>query len=655
MGPIPEFGTLEAQDYTALGFRCGLEVHQQLLTAKKLFCRCPAGIYQHDHDAEILRHMRPTLSELGEYDGTALMEFKTRKEIIYRLNYQSVCTYEMDDAPPFEINAEAIDIALKIAMLLRLNLVDELHIARKQYLDGSIPTGFQRTTILGIDGWIPFAGRRIGIRQLGLEEDSCREVSDIGHERIYITDRLGMPIIETVTDADMRTATEAAQVGQLIRLLARSTGNIRRGIGRSRQDVNVSITGGTRVEIKGVPRLPMIPRLTHYEAFRQKSLLEIRDQLRARGLDPENWAARRADVTATLQGVQFKPIAKSMHKGGRVTAIALPGFAGLLSRSTQPHTPFLQEFSDRVRVIACLQGQPNLISSDLPAQTLASKHWTKLQRVLNATALDAIVVVWGAAEDVRTATNEIEIRATEAMHGVPSETRQVFANGTNGFERILPGPNRMYPDTDLPPEAIVATRIKRLSAELSERPWDRLLRYEKLGLPTEMAEALIRDGEGDLFDRIIQRVPNVQLTVLAYLLTCRLKNARRRGYNTSTVTEDFLTELFSLATERNWPREVTRRVLEQTLRTGRSLDRDEMLSAAPVPTDEAALLEQAREIVSRTDFKLQQKNRAPAKRRRDYYMGRVMREIAGTAGGRTIQNCVDRVIAERTQDNKVAS
>ncbi len=70
------------ETYDRIGFMSGLEVHQQLLTQKKLFCHCPAGFYNDhdDYDAEIIRHMRPTLSELGEYDGTALMEFKTRKE-----------------------------------------------------------------------------------------------------------------------------------------------------------------------------------------------------------------------------------------------------------------------------------------------------------------------------------------------------------------------------------------------------------------------------------------------------------------------------------------------------------------------------------------------------------------------------------------------
>src|SRR5512145_169550 len=168
------FNEMTDEDYKTVGFKSGLEIHQQLLTDKKLFCRCPAGRYSDKYDAEILRHMRPTLSELGEYDGTALMEFKTRKEIIYRINRETVCTYEMDDTPPFMIDEPALDHALGVAMLYGLNLVDELHIARKQYLDGSIPTGFQRTTIVGVNGSIPYKDRRVQIIQLGLEEDACR-------------------------------------------------------------------------------------------------------------------------------------------------------------------------------------------------------------------------------------------------------------------------------------------------------------------------------------------------------------------------------------------------------------------------------------------------------------------------------------------------
>jgi len=170
-------------DYKRIGFKSGLEVHQQLLTREKLFCHCPSGIYQEndDYNAEIIRHMRPTLSELGEYDGTALMEFKTKKEIIYRLKNETACTYEVDDTPPFPINKEALEIAIEISLISKLNIVGEVHITRKQYLDGSIPTGFQRTAIIGVEGEIPLKNKKVRLIQLSLEEDSCREISDIRH------------------------------------------------------------------------------------------------------------------------------------------------------------------------------------------------------------------------------------------------------------------------------------------------------------------------------------------------------------------------------------------------------------------------------------------------------------------------------------------
>ena len=194
--------------FRKLGFKCGLEIHQQLATEKKLFCRCRATMHRDKPSAMILRHMRPTLSELGEYDGTALMEFKTKKNVNYQLYDDTVCTYEMDDTPPFPLNQQALDIALEIGLLLNCSIVNEIHISRKQYLDGSIPTGFQRTGIIGVEGWIPYKNRKIGIIQLGLEEDACREISDLGHTIVFKTDRLSIPLVEVVTYPDMQTPNE---------------------------------------------------------------------------------------------------------------------------------------------------------------------------------------------------------------------------------------------------------------------------------------------------------------------------------------------------------------------------------------------------------------------------------------------------------------
>ena len=280
IGYIPRKKT-KSEIYKKLGFKCGLEVHQQLATKEKLFCRCPVGIYHESNnfDAELIRHMRPTLSEMGTYDGTALMEFKTRKKIIYRIKNITTCTYEVDDTPPFPINREALDYSIEIALMLKLNIVGELHITRKQYLDGSIPTGFQRTAIVGIDGEIPLTNKKIRISHLSIEEDSCREISDIGHERIFKTDRLGIPLIETVTYPDMTTPDEVKEACHYIRFLNRNSGKVRVGIGAGREDVNVSVKGGRRVEIKGVSHISWIPELTHNEAFRQKGLLEAFNSL----------------------------------------------------------------------------------------------------------------------------------------------------------------------------------------------------------------------------------------------------------------------------------------------------------------------------------------------------------------------------------------
>ena len=491
------------EDYATVGFRSGLEIHQQLLTAKKLFCRCPAGRYSSRFDAEILRHMRPTLSELGEYDGTALMEFKTKKEIIYRINRETVCTYEMDDTPPFMIDEEALDIALEVGLLYDCKMIDELHIARKQYLDGSIPTGFQRTTIVGVDGKIPYKGRDIPIVQLGLEEDACREVSDVGHRRVYLTDRLGMPLIETVTGPDMRTPFEVADVAQILRRLVRSTGRMRTGIGAAREDVNVSVTGGTRVEIKGVPRIPRIPRLTYSEAMRQWNLLRLKDELAGRGIVADTFGASSEEVTKVLRRTLYQPLQSAVAAGMTAFGVRLAGFKDLLRWQTQNDTYFSREISDRVRVIACLTVLPNIAHSDSPGETLASAEWTAVRKALCAGPNDTVVVVWGPEADAKLAAQEIIARAREATLGVPSETRQALGDGTNGFERILPGPDRMYPDTDLPPKRIMPERLERLRAMLPARILTREGRYRELGVPEDLVAGLAASPLAPLFERAV--------------------------------------------------------------------------------------------------------------------------------------------------------
>ncbi len=474
------------KDYRRIGFKSGLEVHQQLDTESKLFCRCPAGIYHDDddYDAEVIRHMRPTLSELGEYDGTALMEFKTRKEIIYRINNENACTYEVDDTPPFPIDMVALDIALEISLLCKLNIVGEVHITRKQYLDGSIPTGFQRSAILGVEGEIELSNKKVRIIQLSIEEDSCREISDIRHTRIYKTDRLGMPLIETVTYPDMLTPWELAEAAEYIRFLNRSTGKVRTGIGSGREDVNVSCEGGSRVEVKGVAHNTWIPRLSHNEAFRQYALLHIRDVLNERVKDPSGWKIFYREITTDASSLLSEPVKKAFDNNMHVYAIRLPSCHGILSHFTQPGNIFADEISDRLKVIACIE-KPNMTHPEEIKPLLSKSQWKKISSLLDADENDAMILLWGPSEDIPTALETVEERIQLAFTEVPNETRKSFPDGTTMFERVLPGKDRMYPDTDSAPIPLHDDKIEEIRSGLPEFVSDRINKMKKWGIPED--------------------------------------------------------------------------------------------------------------------------------------------------------------------------
>jgi glutamyl-tRNA(Gln) amidotransferase subunit E len=495
------------KDYDRIGFMSGLEVHQQLDTKKKLFCNCPAGKYHQndDYNAELIRHMRPTLSELGEYDGTALMEFKTKKEIIYRVKTEPTCTYEVDDTPPFPLNREALKIAIEISLLSKQNIVGEVHITRKQYLDGSIPTGFQRTAIIGVGGELQLRHKKIRLIQLSLEEDSCREISDIGHIRIYKTDRLGMPLIETVTHPDCVNPDEVKETCDYIRFLNRSTGKVRTGIGAGREDVNVSCRGGSRVEIKGVAHTRWIPELTHKEAFRQWALLAIRDKLRKKVDHPSAWKVSHEYVKNHVINFSCQHIKEASETNFQLLAINLPHFRGILSHFTQEGKVFADELSDRLKVIACLE-KPNMAHSEEMEPFICHEDFEKIATLLNAGPNDTQLIVWGPAEDLQTALETVEERCKMAFEGVPNETRKSFENGTTIFERVLPGADRMYPDTDSAPIPLEDNEIKKLSKNL---PDDVIKRYQVMmdwGIPEDTFTYIFKKNLFPLIERIVNEL-----------------------------------------------------------------------------------------------------------------------------------------------------
>lgn len=574
-GYIPRQQAVQA-DYDRIGFMSGLEVHQQLLTQKKLFCNCPAGLFHasDDYDAELIRHMRPTLSELGEYDGTALMEFKTRKNIIYRVKHQTTCTYEVDDTPPFPLNRQALDIALRISLLSKLNIVGEVHITRKQYLDGSIPTGFQRTAIIGVEGEIPLKNKKVRLIQLSLEEDSCREISDIGHYRIYKTDRLGMPLIETVTYPDMVNPDEVKEACDYIRFLNRSTGLVRTGIGAGREDVNVSCRGGYRVEIKGVAHTRWIPELTHNEAFRQWSLLLLRDKLRQR-VKKENWKIAHKRLNFFDYKFDYEPLVAARDLKHRIVAVNLPEFRGLLSHFTQPGHCFINELSDRLKVIACIE-KPNMVASEDLFPVVPADEWQRVAQAFNAGENDAQLIFWGAEEDVATALETIEERCLMAFDGIPGETRKSFPDGTTIFERVLPGADRMYPDTDSAPISLPDEYIERLRGELPREVIERYHQMLEWGIPEDTYTYIFKKNLYGLIEKVVADL-NYTPRFVGTFIGHTLKRVEGQHGASEGFRYDRIYDLLKYLAENNLDNALARRMLAVVYRHP-SMDFDSVLT-----------------------------------------------------------------------------
>jgi glutamyl-tRNA(Gln) amidotransferase subunit E len=554
-------------DYKRIGFKSGLEVHQQLKTRSKLFCRCPAGIYHghEEYDAEVIRHMRPTLSEMGVYDGTALMEFRTRKEITYRINNTTACTYEVDDTPPFPIDHEALEIAISIALAARMNIVGEVHITRKQYLDGSIPTGFQRSAIVSVEGELQLKNKKVRLIQLSLEEDSCREISDIGHKRIYKTDRLGMPLIETVTYPDCLTPDELAEAAEYIRFLNRSTGKVRTGIGAAREDVNVSCEGGSRAEIKGVAHIKWIPELSHNEAFRQYALLNIRSRLKKSIPDPAAWKLKSREITGVESQYHFAPLRAALDRGEKVIALNLPGCRGILSHFTQPGLIFADEISDRLKVIACIE-KPNMIHSEEIGERNFNSLFPEVAIWLSAANDDAQIILWGPEEDIPTAIETVDERIRLALEGVPVETRKSFADGTTIFERVLPGRDRMYPDTDSQPLPVTSEMLERLA---KNQPKEIALRFRQMkewNLPEDTWHYLLSKNLVALIERTGDEL-GFDHREVGILIGHRFRSLEGRGRVTEGFSYERLYELFEFISRKKLLPPVARLMLPEVVAT----------------------------------------------------------------------------------------
>lgn len=530
--------------YEELGLKVGLELHQQLNTKSKLFCSCPTMLKDDEPDVVFIRYLRPTRSELGAVDEAALLEYEKGKAYVYQAYSDITCLVEMDEEPPHALNEEALDIALQIALMLKAQVPDVVQVMRKVVIDGSNTTGFQRTAVVAVGGpesVIQDPEGPVHIQTICLEEDAARKISESEDKVVFKLDRLGIPLIEVSTAPEIKTPEQAQRVALKIGQLFRILGKVKRGLGTIRQDINISLAKGGKVEIKGVQDLELISKVVELEVQRQLKLLEIRDELKRRGV--VDVKSDIVDVSDVFKNTKSKIILQGLQRGHKVMAIKLEGFAGLLGVEIQPGRRFGTELKDYAVVWGGVKGLFH--TDEMPAYGITEAEVSELKKRLGCGPNDASVFVVDDEERAVKALQAVLRRCRDALRGVPDETRAANPDGTTRYMRPRPGASRMYPETDVRPIVITKERLERLARSLPEMPEEKFKRFvEEYGLSKDLALLMINSYRLDLFERIVSEVPEVSPMIVATTLEYTWKSLKREGVPLEQVDETRLLEMF---------------------------------------------------------------------------------------------------------------
>jgi len=530
--------------YSKIGLKAGLEIHQQLDTKEKLFCSCEPKLFKGEPEFTFVRRLRPTQSELGQVDSAALFEFHKGTRILYEANNDTVCLVEMDEEPPHDLNREAVEICLIASLMMKAKPVDEIHVMRKTVIDGSNTTGFQRTCVVALNGEIDIKGKKVAIQQVSLEEDAARKTGKEGQLIRYRIDRLGIPLIEVTTAPVIYSPEEAEETAFDIGRILRATHMVRRGLGTIRQDVNVSIRDGALIEIKGVQELELVSKVIENEVQRQLSLLEIRNELKKRGVKEADITEDFIDVTHIFKQTKCKVIAKALKQNKPVLAVRLPGFAGLLKKELALGMRLGSELAG----IAHFWGRVGGIfhTDEMPAYGVTVEELNQLGQLLKKNSMDAVVFVADTLENATDALKAVTERARVALEGVPEETRAANPDGTTKYMRPRPGAARMYPETDVPPIQVTKAYIDELDNRLPELPEQLMKRLMKdYKLNRKLAKQILDSEYLELFESLAGET-KVSPTVIVVAFTETLKALRREGINVKAVTDGQFREMFRL-------------------------------------------------------------------------------------------------------------
>jgi glutamyl-tRNA(Gln) amidotransferase subunit E len=537
--PEPEGDIADAETLNPdkLGFMCGIEVHQQLATGK-LHSRQPGDLYDVTMDTlpenwpRFSRKLRAARGEGGKIDIAARFETRRNRSFEYVQSPNSGLI-ELDEQPPLIHDESALDIALTTSALLNAKPVSLLQTMRKTVVDGSNTSGFQRTTLISTGGILETPSDPVGISVLCLEEDSARKLdtyaTDTGECVIYNLDRLGLPLIEIATDPDVKTPEHAKETSIALGRTLRQTRRVRRGLGSIRQDLNVSIACGDRIEIKGCQDLNWIPRIIKLEMARQLHFYRLANTLRSQLSLPALPSDRRlddviieasvrdrvaqalplhlTDVTEVFADCESKMVVNGLQKSYTMLALPLPGLAGKIgTKQLDSEGSQLPRLGRELAGAAKLAGVKGVFHSDeLPAYGIEISNVESVRKALKLSDDDGFVLCLAPKWQAELALESVLLRARAAWHRIPQEVRNVVIkkgapdDGTTAPMRPLPGGARMYPETDIPPQTINLQKWQSIIGNLPMTDSQRQARMNQFDVSADQKDQILARELDDIF------------------------------------------------------------------------------------------------------------------------------------------------------------
>lgn len=617
-----------------IGLLVGLEIHQQLATGAKLFCRCKP-IESDEYPIKFSRKLRITSSELGEFDPSAIFEKSKEKTILYSANPESSCLVEQDDEPPHDLDPNAKETVLIMSSALKSNIFNEIYVMRKLVIDGSNTSGFQRTMLVSMGGSLEVNGKKIGVQSICLEEDAAKLLQDSKETREYSLDRLGVPLVEIALDPVSGTPEEIKNIALTLGRMLRATKRVGRGIGSIRQDVNVSIEGGGAViEVKGVQKLDQLEKVIEYEAKRQHGLKIIAEKLQTFNIEKITKEKDVKDVSNIFKSCKSKIIQKSLSEGSSIKAMRIKGFSGMFGWEPYPGIRLGKQLGELVRFF----GLGGLFHSDeLPNYGIEESEIHEVKNILEIKSNDAFIIVAGNEKKLDIVIESIIKRIEDARNGIPAETRAATITGETVFLRPRPGSSRMYPETDIPPIMVDNTEIEQARNKIPRSWEENLMALQKQYELNQQLSAQIFDSEYlDLFETICKD-KRISPNFVASTLCGTITNLERRGLDSTLLRTGDIFEAFRLITDGKIAKESLEMIFESIM-SGKSKSISDAIKSNALNTVEDAELHKILDELVKSNFGIIKEQ---GLRSMGPLMGLAMKTLRGKVDGQKLNQLLE--------------